>query len=62
MRLFGRVARGDDSESSDVDFLVDLDDGVSLGDLIGLERELTGLLGCGVAMVAARNLKFGVAE
>ena len=62
VRLFGSVARGDDRETSDVDLLVDLDDGVSLLDLIGLERELTELLGCGVDVVPARNLKPGVAE
>jgi predicted nucleotidyltransferase len=62
VRLFGSVARGDDSETSDVDLLVDLDDGVSLLDLIGLERELTELLGCGVDVVPARNVKPGMAR
>ena len=62
VRLFGSVARGDDSETSDVDLLVDLDEGVSLLDLIGLERELTELLGCGVDVVPARNVKPGMAR
>jgi predicted nucleotidyltransferase len=62
VRLFGSVARGDDSDASDVDFLVDLDDGVSLVDLIGLERELTQLLGCEVDVVPARNVKPEVAQ
>jgi uncharacterized protein len=62
VRLFGSVARGDESESSDVDLLVDLDDGVSLVDLIGLKRELSDLLGCGVDVVPARSLKPGIAE
>ena len=57
VRLFGSVARGDDTEGSDVDLLVDLDDGVSLVDLIGLERELAVILGCSVDVVPARNLK-----
>lgn len=62
VRLFGSVARGDDRETSDVDLLVDLDEGVSLLDLIGLERELTELLGCGVDVVPARNVKPGMAR
>jgi len=43
--VFGSVARGEDTATSDIDFLVDLDDGVGLFDLIGLERELRELLG-----------------
>jgi uncharacterized protein len=38
IRLIGSVARGDENASSDVDLLVDLDEGVSLVYLIGLER------------------------
>jgi uncharacterized protein len=38
IRLIGSVARGDENASSDVDLLVDLDEGVSLVDLIGFER------------------------
>lgn len=62
VRLLGSVARGDESETSDVDFLVDLDDDVSLLDLIGLERELAVLLGCDVDVVPARNLKPDIAQ
>ena len=62
MRLFGSVARGDESETSDVDLLVDLADGVSLLELIGLERELSELLGCEVDVVPERNVKAGIAE
>ncbi len=54
---FGSVARGDDSASSDVDLLVDIDEGVGLLDLIGLERELTELLGVDVDVVPADALK-----
>lgn len=62
VRLFGSVARGDESETSDVDLLVDLADGVSLLELIGLERELSELLGCEVDVVPERNVKAGIAE
>jgi predicted nucleotidyltransferase/DNA-binding XRE family transcriptional regulator len=57
VRVVGSVARGDDVASSDVDLLVDLDEGVGLLDLIGLERELTELLGVGVDIVPADSLK-----
>lgn len=57
MRVFGSVARGDDTETSDIDLLVDLDAGVSLVGLIGLERELSEILGRKVDVVPARNLK-----
>ena len=57
VRVFGSAARGDDVDSSDVDLLVDLDDGVGLLDLIGLERELTELLGVAVDVVPNSSLK-----
>jgi len=57
VRLFGSVARGEDTATSDIDLLVDLEDGVGLLDLIGLERELSELLGVGVDVVPADTLK-----
>ena len=44
VRLFGSVARGENHESSDVDFLVDMEAGRSLLDLIGLGQDLEALL------------------
>lgn len=57
VRVFGSVARGDDTAASDVDLLVDLDTGVGLLELIGLERELSELLGVDVDVVPADSLK-----
>lgn len=57
VRLFGSVARGEDSAMSDVDLLVDLDAGVGLVSLIGLERELSELLGRRVEVVPASSVK-----
>ncbi|HWH34872.1 MAG TPA: nucleotidyltransferase domain-containing protein [Acidimicrobiales bacterium] len=57
VRVFGSVARGDDTAASDIDILVDLDDGASLLDLIGLERALSELLGAEVDVVPAHALK-----
>jgi predicted nucleotidyltransferase len=57
VRVFGSVARGEDAAGSDVDLLVDLDEGVGLVTLAGLERELTELLGTRVDVVPAGTLK-----
>ncbi len=62
VRVFGSVARGEDVESSDVDLLVDLGEGVGLLDLIGLERELAELLGVDVDVVPADSLKTRIRE
>jgi uncharacterized protein len=61
VRVFGSVARGDDTDGSDVDLLVDLDTGVGLLGLIGLERQIAEVLGRPVDLVPAANLKPGVA-
>ena len=57
VRLFGSVARGEDSDASDVDLLVDLDERVGVVSLIGLERELSDLLGADVDVVPAASIK-----
>lgn len=57
VRLFGSVARGEDTDTSDIDLLVDLDDGVGVVSLAGLTRELTELLGVDVDVVPAAALK-----
>lgn len=44
VRVFGSVAQGTADETSDVDFLVDLEEGRSLFDLGGLLMDLQGLL------------------
>mgnify|MGYP001591161459 CR=1 FL=1 len=45
VRIFGSVVRGEDTENSDVDFLVDMGEGCSLYDLTGLQQDLERLLG-----------------
>ncbi len=57
IRLFGSVARGDASQDSDVDFLVDLEPGRSLFDLGGLLMDLQDLLACNVDVVTERGLR-----
>jgi len=62
VRLFGSVAAGTSGEDSDVDLLVDLDDGVGLFALGALEVELEGLLGRPVDVVPERSLRPVVRE
>jgi predicted nucleotidyltransferase/DNA-binding XRE family transcriptional regulator len=62
VRVFGSVARGADTESSDVDLLVDLADDVGVIGLISLEREISEVLGREVDVIPAANLKDGFAD
>lgn len=55
-RVFGSVLRGDDSEQSDLDLLVDALPGATLFDLGGLQDELEQLLGVHVDVVTPRDL------
>lgn len=52
VRVFGSVARGDDTPESDVDVLVKLQNGRSLFDLGALLMDLRALLGCEVNVVS----------
>ena len=60
VRDFGSVARGEDRDGSDIDLLVDMDDGVGLVAIAGLARELADLLGVPVDVVPADSLKRAV--
>ena len=62
LRVFGSVARGEDTDASDIDILVDLDSGVGLVDLIGLGRDLSELLGAAVDVVPEEALKLGIRD
>ena len=50
-RVFGSVARGEEREGSDVDFLVDHQPSLSLLGLVRMERELAELMGRDVDVV-----------
>jgi len=51
VRVFGSVARGDITENSDVDLLVDVREGTSIFDMVGLWQDLRDLLGCEVSLI-----------
>ncbi|MCY3833308.1 MAG: nucleotidyltransferase domain-containing protein [Chloroflexi bacterium] len=55
--VFGSVARGDSQSDSDIDFLVDFEDGYRLTDHIRLLQDLRELLACNVDLVDRRALR-----
>jgi predicted nucleotidyltransferase len=55
--VFGSVARGEVRPGSDLDLLVDFEQGASLLDHVGLFQDLEDLLGVGVDVVARSALK-----
>ena len=55
--VFGSVARGDSNADSDIDFLVDFEDGSRLTDHIRLLQDLRRLLACRVDVVDRRALR-----
>lgn len=55
--VFGSAARGDDSETSDIDFLVRFAPESSLFDLLHLSDELERILGRSVDVVSEKALK-----
>jgi predicted nucleotidyltransferase len=57
VRVFGSVARGNATEASDIDFLVDLDEGRNLLDLGGLLMDLRDLLGHDVDVAVEARLR-----
>lgn len=57
VRVFGSVARGQAVADSDVDILVEMEEGRSLFDLGGLLMDLQDLLGCNVDVVTEKGLR-----
>ena len=51
MCLFGSAARGDDSDISDVDSLIEMDDGASALGVGGFQFEVEQLLGVGIDVI-----------
>jgi uncharacterized protein len=62
VRVFGSVARGEDDEQSDIDFLVEMEPTRSLFDLGGFMMSLQELLGRSVDVVTEDGLKMRIRE
>ncbi len=62
IKVFGSIARGDATENSDVDFLVEMEKGRTLLDVGGLLMDLQDLLHRKVDVVTVKALKPHVKE
>lgn len=62
VRVFGSVARGEETSRSDIDLLVDFEPGRSLLDHVRLRRALSELLGVEVDVLTSGGLKEGDRE
>ena len=62
VRVFGSVARGEATDESDVDLLVDLESGRSLLDLGGFLVEVQSALACEVDVATEKMLKTRMRE
>ena len=62
VRVFGSVARDEDDDRSDLDFLVEMEPGRSLLDHAALMLDLEQLLGCRVDVLSERGIKARMRE
>ena len=56
VRIFGSFARGTERSTSDIDLLVEMEEGRTLLDLIALERSLGHRLGRHIDVITERSL------
>jgi uncharacterized protein len=57
IRIFGSVARREENNNSDIDFLVDIPEKTNLLNRIALMQELEDFLGRKVEVVTVKNLR-----
>lgn len=62
VRIFGSVARGEENEKSDIDFLVHLRPEASLLDLSGFSLDLMELLKCKVDVVPDNSIHWSIKD
>lgn len=55
--IFGSYARNEQTKESDLDLLINFNSKITLLDLIGLEQELSEVLGIKVDLVTERSVK-----
>jgi predicted nucleotidyltransferase len=56
VRLFGSYARKSNTETSDLDVLIEMEPGCSLPDIVAIKQDLEDLLGCKVDVVTESSL------
>lgn len=54
--IFGSYARNEQTNNSDLDILIDFNRNINLIELVGIEQELTELLGIKVDLVTLRSV------
>jgi predicted nucleotidyltransferase len=62
VRVFGSAARGEARPDSDIDFLVEMEEGRSLLDLVALGQDLEELLGRKVEVVEPEGLHWYIRD
>ena len=62
VKVFGSVVRGEDSEGSDIDFLVEFSTPPTLVQYVGLQEELQRLLGRNVDILTPTSLHWFIRE
>ncbi len=62
IRVFGSVAKGENTENSDIDFLIDANPEQDLFDVIRLRRALQELLNCDVDIVHSTALHHSIKQ
>jgi predicted nucleotidyltransferase len=56
IRVFGSMARGEESPDSDLDIIVEMDEGSSLLDIIAIKQDIEDLLGLKVDIVTEASI------
>ncbi len=62
IRVFGSVARGDESENSDVDFLIDWDDHKEPFGRVYFMQEVEKMIGRKIDVAVAKNLHWVIKD
>ncbi len=62
VRVFGSVARGEDTEQSDIDLLADIPSGLTLFGLSQLESDISQIVGVKVDIVPAAGLRTNIRD
>ena len=54
--IFGSYVRGEATPESDLDIIVDFDEGISLLDIVGFELDLSEILGISVELLTEKSI------